>query len=157
MWRHLSSLSGKFAEDYRTRFQASSGNSDSAAWPGYEAAILRLQRRLAICSALWKQHVGVATWPTLIFRCHFLSSRKKKKSLHCQCVDHSSSFDDVARIHGIGYESLRNVAMHFKAFKSVKNAFYSSAVVTRPSQAPIFRQLGESHSQMYFVFWVRES
>ena len=38
MWRHLSSLSGKFAEDYRTRFQASSGNSDSANWPGYEAA-----------------------------------------------------------------------------------------------------------------------
>ena len=38
MWRHLPSLSGKFAEDYRTRFQASSGNSDSANWPGYEAA-----------------------------------------------------------------------------------------------------------------------
>ena len=87
----------------------------------------------------------------------FFYRHAKKKSLHCQCVDHSSSFDDVVRIHGIGYESLRNVAMHFKAFKSVKNAFYSSAVVTRPSQAPIFRQLGESHSQMYFVFWVRES
>ena len=57
----------------------------------------------------------------------------------------------------IRYESLRNIAMHFKEFKSVKNAFYSSAVVTRPSQAPIFRQLGESNSQMYFVFWVRES
>ena len=28
------------------------------------------------------------------------------------------------------YESLRNVAMHFKAFKCVKNAFLSSAVVT---------------------------
>ena len=28
------------------------------------------------------------------------------------------------------YESLRNVAMHFKAFKCVKNAFHSSAVVT---------------------------
>ena len=27
-------------------------------------------------------------------------------------------------------ESLRNVAMHFKAFKCVKNAFHSSAVVT---------------------------
>ena len=43
MWRHLSSLSGKFAEDvssrYRTRFQASSGNSDNANWPGYEAGI----------------------------------------------------------------------------------------------------------------------
>ena len=38
MRRHLSSLSGKFAEDYRTRFQASSGNLDSANWPGYEAA-----------------------------------------------------------------------------------------------------------------------
>ena len=39
MWRHLSSLSGKFAKDsrYRTRFQASSGNSDSANWPGYQA------------------------------------------------------------------------------------------------------------------------
>ena len=38
----------------------------------------------------------------------------------------------------IRYESLRNIAMHFKEFKSVKNAFYSSAVVTRASQAPIF-------------------
>ena len=28
--------------------------------------------------------------------------------------------------------------MHFKEFKSVKNAFYSSAVVTRASQAQIF-------------------
>ena len=28
------------------------------------------------------------------------------------------------------YESLRNVTMHFKAFKCVKNAFHSSAVVT---------------------------
>ena len=33
--RHLSSLSGKFA--YRARFQASSGHSDSANSPGYEA------------------------------------------------------------------------------------------------------------------------
>ena len=40
MWRHLPSLSGKFAKEtsrYHTRFQASSGNSDSANWPGYEA------------------------------------------------------------------------------------------------------------------------
>ena len=36
------------------------------------------------------------------------------------------------------YGSLRNVAMHFKEFKSVKAAFYSSAVVTRASRAPIF-------------------
>ena len=36
MWRHLSSLSGKFA--YRARFQGSSGHSDSANRPGYEAA-----------------------------------------------------------------------------------------------------------------------
>ena len=28
--------------------------------------------------------------------------------------------------------------MHFKEFKSVKNVFYSSAVVTRASQAQIF-------------------
>ena len=28
--------------------------------------------------------------------------------------------------------------MHFKEFKAVKNAFYSSAVVTRASQAQIF-------------------
>ena len=28
------------------------------------------------------------------------------------------------------YESLRNVALHFKAFKCVKSAFHSSAVVT---------------------------
>ena len=37
MRRQLSSLSGKFA--YRTRFRASSGNSDSANWPGYEASV----------------------------------------------------------------------------------------------------------------------
>ena len=35
------------------------------------------------------------------------------------------------------YESLRNVAMHFKAFKCVKNAFYSSALVARASRTPI--------------------
>ena len=40
MWRHLSSLSGKFA--YRARFQASSGHSDSANRPGYEAGTFRL-------------------------------------------------------------------------------------------------------------------
>jgi len=39
MWRHLSSLSGKFA--YRAWFQASSGHSDSANRPGYEAGRLR--------------------------------------------------------------------------------------------------------------------
>ena len=37
------------------------------------------------------------------------------------------------------YESLRNVAMHFKEFKLVKNAFYSSTVVTRASREPIFK------------------
>ena len=37
MRRHLSNLSGKFA--YRTRFQASSGYSDNADWPGYEASV----------------------------------------------------------------------------------------------------------------------
>ena len=37
MWRHLSSLSGKFTKDH-TRFQTSSGNSHSANWPEYEAA-----------------------------------------------------------------------------------------------------------------------
>ena len=37
------------------------------------------------------------------------------------------------------YESLRNVAMHFKEFKLVKNAFYSLPVVTRACRAPIFK------------------
>ena len=41
------------------------------------------------------------------------------------------------------YESLRNVAMHFKDFKLVKNAFYSSPVVTRASREPIFKGLLE--------------
>ena len=31
------------------------------------------------------------------------------------------------------YESLRNVAMHFKVFKCVKNAFHSSAVSHTPT------------------------
>jgi len=35
------------------------------------------------------------------------------------------------------YKLLRNVAMHFKAFKCDKNAFYSSVVVTHSSRAPI--------------------
>ena len=43
MWRHLSSLSGKFA--YRARFQASSGHSDSANRPGYEAGTPALSRK----------------------------------------------------------------------------------------------------------------
>ena len=42
------SLSGKFAEDYRTRFQASSGNSDSANWPGYEAVYFCDSRSLLV-------------------------------------------------------------------------------------------------------------
>ena len=37
MLRHLSSLPGKLPEDYRTLFQASSGNSDRANWPRYKA------------------------------------------------------------------------------------------------------------------------
>ena len=37
------------------------------------------------------------------------------------------------------YESLRNVAMHLKELKLVKNALYSSPVVTRASRAPIFK------------------
>ena len=49
MWRHLSSLTGKFAKDYptlyRNRFQASPGNSDSADWPGYEVALHPLNSR----------------------------------------------------------------------------------------------------------------
>ena len=49
MWRHLSSLTGKFAKDYptlyRNRFQASPGNSDSADWPGYEVALHPLDSR----------------------------------------------------------------------------------------------------------------
>ena len=48
MRRHLSSLSGKFAEDYRNRFQASSGNSDSANWPGYEAVYFCDSRSLLV-------------------------------------------------------------------------------------------------------------
>ena len=45
MWHHLSSLLGKFAQDalrYRARFQASSGHSDSANRPGYEADFSRV-------------------------------------------------------------------------------------------------------------------
>ena len=42
IWRHLPSLSGKFAEDasrYRARFQASSAHSNRANWPGKEAEL----------------------------------------------------------------------------------------------------------------------
>ena len=39
------------------------------------------------------------------------------------------------------YESLRNVSMHFKAFKLVKNAFSSSAVFSRLLFVVIFRSM----------------
>ena len=57
MWRHLSSLSGKFAEDashYRTQFQASSVNWYSANWPGYEAAVTetKWKKRFLMASLL---------------------------------------------------------------------------------------------------------
>ena len=48
IWCHLSSLSGKFAQDasrYRARFQASSGHSDSVNRPGYEADFSRVLNR----------------------------------------------------------------------------------------------------------------
>ena len=41
LWRHLSSLSGKVRLGLALGFQASSGKSDSANWPGYEANHVR--------------------------------------------------------------------------------------------------------------------
>ena len=81
--------------------------------------------------------------PALTLRCLFLSSRKKKKDGNIAKVliilHHLTKFStNLWERLKIRYESLRNIAMHFKEFKSVKNAFYSSAAVKRASQAPIF-------------------
>ena len=53
MWRHLSSLSGKFA---------CSGNSDSANWPGYEAAPTGTVQTLGT--------VRIRSWPDVKFCAH---------------------------------------------------------------------------------------
>ena len=69
----------------------------------------------------------------------FLSSRKKKKRQtknNANIANVLIILRHLTKLHAfIGkvkmrYESLRNVAMHFKAFKCLKNAFLSSAVVT---------------------------
>ena len=70
----------------------------------------------------------------------FLSSRKKKQKRQIKNNGNIANvliiLRHLTKLHAfIGkvkmrYESLRNVAMHFKAFKCLKNAFLSSAVVT---------------------------
>ena len=100
---------------------------------------LRLQRRLVHLQC----NVKRTRWSDYVSRVDlslsFLSSRKKKKRqiktmvtlpmcwsffvIWRSCTHSSETLK-------MRYESLRNVAMHFKAFKCVKNAFHSSAVVT---------------------------
>ena len=84
----------------------------------------------------------MTTSPALTFRRLLLSSRKKKDGNIAKVLiilHHLTKFSTHSRERlKIRDESLRNIAMHFKEFKSVKNAFYSSAAMTRASQAPIF-------------------
>ena len=101
---------------------------------------LRLQRRLDHLQC----NVKRTRWSDYVSRVDlslsFLSSRKKKKKRQ---IKNNGNIANVLIIFVIWrscthsserlkmrYESLRNVAMHFKAFKCVKNAFLSSAVVT---------------------------
>ena len=101
---------------------------------------LRLQRRLVHL----QRNVKRTRWSDYVSRVDlslsFLSSRKKKKKRQ---IKNNGNIANVLIIFVIWrscthsserlkmrYESLRNVALHFKAFKCVKNAFHSSAVVT---------------------------
>ena len=101
---------------------------------------LRLQRRLDHLQC----NVKRTRWSDYVSRVDlslsFLSSRKKKKKRQIKnngnianvliiCVIWRSCTHSSERLK-MRYESLRNVALHFKAFKCVKNAFHSSAVVT---------------------------
>ena len=63
MWRHLSILSGKITlSRYRTRLQASSGNSDSVNWPGYQAEFFG-------CLCKYVRGKPYLTATTIFFRC----------------------------------------------------------------------------------------
>ena len=101
---------------------------------------LRLQRRLVHL----QRNVKRTRWSDYVSRVDlslsFLSSRKKKKKRQ---IKNNGNIANVLIIFVIWrscthsserlkmrYESLRNVALHFKAFKCVKNAFHSSALVT---------------------------
>ena len=55
MWRHLSRLSGKFAEDasrYHARFQASSGHSDGTNKP--EAEIVIISKKIGLTIGIFR-------------------------------------------------------------------------------------------------------
>ena len=98
---------------------------------------LRLQRRLVHLQC----NVKRTRWSDYVSRVDlslsFLSSRKKRQTKNNGNIAKCWSFFIIWRscTHSserlkMRDESLRNVAMQFKAFKCVKNAFHSSAVVT---------------------------
>ena len=101
---------------------------------------LRLQRRLDHLQRIAKR----TCWSDYVSRTDLslplLSSRKKIVTLP-MCwsffIIWRSCTHSWKRLK-MRYGSLRNVAIHFIEFKSVKNAFYSSTLVTRASRAPIF-------------------
>ena len=85
----------------------------------------------------------MTTCPALTFRYHFHRHAKKKKRQKQKtmvALPMCWSFFIIWRscTHSserlkMRYESLKNVAMHFKVFKCVKNAFHSSAVSHTPT------------------------
>ena len=94
---------------------------------------LRLQRRLVhlqcnVKRTRWRDYVSrVDLSPS------FASSQTKTMVTLPMCWSFfviSRSCTHSSERLKMRYESLRNVTMHFKAFKCVKNAFHSSAVVT---------------------------
>ena len=107
-----------------------------------KSAILRLQRRLAhllriVKRTCWSDYVSRVDL-SLSF---FIISQKKDGNIGKVLIilHHLTKFSTHSwKRLKICYESLRNIAMHFKEVKSVENAFYSSAAVTRASQAPVF-------------------
>ena len=83
----------------------------------------------------------MTTCPALTFRYHFYRHAKKKNGNIATVLiilHHLTKLHAFMRKVEMRYESLRNVAMHFKAFKCGKNTFYSSAVVTRAFRVPVF-------------------
>ena len=101
---------------------------------------LRLQRRLVHLRCNVKRTRCSDYVSRVDLSLSFLSSGKNKKRQKQKTIitlPMCWSFFVISRswTHSLErlkmrYESLRNVAMHFKAFKCVKNAFLSSAVVT---------------------------
>ena len=105
----------------------------------------------AHCKKDMLEWLRVPRWPFAVFFYHLAKKKEKDGNIAKVLIilHHLTKFitHSWERLK-IRYESLRNIAMHFKEFKSVKNAFYSSAAVRRASQAPIFSRACFSRARL---------